>query len=268
MPASEAPGKPASEDLTLITDAARAAGEIAMGRFRGKMEVWLKGGTSPVSDVDIAVDRLLRETLLAARPDHGWLSEETVDPAERLLAHRTFVVDPIDGTRAFLDGKRGWCVSIAIVEDGRPVAGVLACPALEETYTATRGGRARMNGRPIGVRKAEGTLTVAGARAMIDALPETLRQRVERHRHVPSLAHRIAMVASGALDATFIKPGSHDWDLAAADLILHEAGGKIVDGKGRAPCYAGANPRHGALAAAGSTEMLRAMTDVIVASRA
>ena len=110
-----------------------------MGFFKRDQEVWLKGGQSPVSEADFAVDAFLRDTLTAARPDYGWLSEETADLPGRLAARRTFVVDPIDGTRAFLEGKSTWCVSVAVVEAGRPLAGVLECPARAETYQAELG---------------------------------------------------------------------------------------------------------------------------------
>ena len=116
-------------DLTLLVDAAREAGQIALRFFKQSPEVWLKGGTSPVSEADYAADSFLNEALIAARPDYGWLSEEAADNAARLSARRTFVVDPIDGTRGFLEGRREWCVSIAVVENGRPIAGVLECPA-------------------------------------------------------------------------------------------------------------------------------------------
>ena len=106
------------EDLALLRDAAREAGAIALRYFCKNPEVWMKGGTSPVSEADYAADTSLRDTLLAARPDYGWLSEETADGPERLRARRIFVVDPIDGTRGFLDGQKFWCVSVAVVEDG------------------------------------------------------------------------------------------------------------------------------------------------------
>ncbi|RUU48953.1 3'(2'),5'-bisphosphate nucleotidase CysQ, partial [Mesorhizobium sp. M2C.T.Ca.TU.002.02.1.1] len=126
----------ARDDLALLRDAAREAGAIAMGYFGNNPQVWMKGGTSPVSEADHAADAYLRETLLRARPDYGWLSEETADDHARLSARRTFVVDPIDGTRGFLDGLHSWCVSVAVVEEGRSLAGVLECPAKGETYWA------------------------------------------------------------------------------------------------------------------------------------
>lgn len=248
-------------DLALIREAAREAGTIAMRYFRKDPEVWLKDGSSPVSAADIAVDTFLRETLSAARPDYGWLSEETADNPQRLLARRTFVVDPIDGTRAFIAGASTWCVSIAVVEDGLPLAGVLECPAKKEFYEAGADSPALLNDRAIKVAGATATPRVAGPKAMLQASPAFMRGGPEIP-YIPSLSYRIAMVATGALDATFVKPHSHDWDLAAADLILRRAGGAVVEPDGTAPAYAGKNPCHGALAA-GSGALLQQMTTVI-----
>ncbi|WP_274426963.1 3'(2'),5'-bisphosphate nucleotidase CysQ [Chelativorans sp. YIM 93263] len=250
------------EDLAFIEDAAREAGRVAMRYFRRDPEVWWKEGASPVSQADLEVDQFLREHLLQARPSYGWLSEETADNKERLLAPRTFVVDPIDGTRAFIDGREVWCVSVAVVENGRAIAGVLDCPASDEFFSAARGGGAHRNGEPIRVKNAGRDLALAGPKNMMNRLPPALYARVSPHPYVPSLAYRIGLVASGMLDATFIKPASHDWDLAAADVILSEAGGSIVDGKHRRPQYAGPNPQLGALAA-GSGDLLRIMSGVV-----
>ena len=262
MPAIDA--ELVAADLALIRDAARQAGLIALGFFNQSPEVWMKGGTSPVSEADYAVDRYLREALTAARPGYGWLSEETADSAERLCLRRTFVVDPIDGTRAFLDGRSTWCVSIAVVEDGHPLAGVLDCPATGEIYSASAGGGALKDGRGLKVGAPRDPARVAGPKPMLDAAASYLNRSFERAPYVPSLAYRIAMVAEGALDATFIKPNSHDWDLAAADLILSEAGGRLLQPSGDRPLYATANSRHGALAA-GSEPLLSAMIAAIAA---
>jgi myo-inositol-1(or 4)-monophosphatase len=229
----------------------------------------MKNGTSPVSAADIAVDTFLRETLIEARPDYGWLSEETADSSARLEARRTFVVDPIDGTRAFIQGRRTWCVSIAVVEAGAPLAGVLECPAKGEFYEARAGGPALLNGAEMpallnsaGMKAdAHPTLRVAGPEAMLKRAPSWMRAGPDIP-YIPSLAYRIAMVASGALDATFVRANSHDWDLAAADLILRSAGGRLVERDGAAPAYAGPDPRHGALAA-GSGALVEAMAQVI-----
>lgn len=249
-------------DLALLMESAREAGQIALRFFRRSPEVWLKGGTSPVSEADYAADSFLNETLLAARPDYGWLSEETDDDVARLKAKRTFVVDPIDGTRGFLEGRREWCVSVAIVENGRSIAAVLECPAKEETFIATIGGGAFKNDTRLTVGSAGAAPLIGGPADMVKGLPPQAGRRIRRAEYIPSLAYRLAMVADGTLDATFVKPNSHDWDLAAADLVLREAGGDILDEKGRAPAYGGRETRHGALVA-GSGELLAAMARVI-----
>lgn len=249
-------------DLALLLESAREAGEIALRYFKQSPEVWLKGGTSPVSEADYAADRFLHERLLAARPDYGWLSEERADDAARLAARRTFVVDPIDGTRGFLEGRRDWCVSVAVVEQGRSLAGVLECPARKETFSAVVGGGAFKNGKRLKIGLPRPMALVGGPAIMIDALPQEIRRRLKRAEYVPSLAYRLAMVAEGALDASFVKPNSHDWDLAAADLVLREAGGDLLNEHGKAPTYAGAHIRHDALAA-GSGELLAIMARTI-----
>jgi len=257
----------ATQDLDLLLAAAREAGLIAMRYFGGAPEVWMKGGTSPVSEADYAADNYLRETLMAARPDHGWLSEETTDSPDRLRARRTFVVDPIDGTRAFLDGRKTWCVSVAIVEAGESIAGVLECPALGETYWALPGRGAFRNGERIHVRKPGTAIEVAGPKALLDLMPEAWQPRVRRTAYVPSLAYRLAMIAGGVLDGTFVKPNAHDWDIAAAALILREAGGTLIDDRGRVPRFAGTEIRHGALAA-GSGELIDMMSSVLMPGKA
>lgn len=253
-------------DLELIRDAAREGGEIAGRYFGNDPETWYKDGMSPVSAADIAVDEFLRKTLLAARPDYGWLSEETADNEERLSAKRTFIVDPIDGTRAFLEGKATWCVSIAVVENGVSLAGVLDCPIRKEVYEASLGDFATCNGRRLSVAtRTDAPPRIAGSKPMLAKAPDYMRHGPDM-AYVPSLAYRIAMVASGALDATFVKPNAHDWDLAAADLILKQAGGDVLNEDGTPLYYASANPRHGALVA-GSGELLRDMAEVIASMK-
>lgn len=253
-------------DLDLILSAAREAGDIAMGYFGRKPEVWLKAGSSPVSEADFAVDRFLRETLSAARPTYGWLSEETADTPERLGAERTFVVDPIDGTRAFIDGRDTWCVSVAVVEQGTPVAGVLVCPALKETYWASSTGPAFLDGEPISVRTDGGQPKVGGPKPIFAMLPEVLRDRFSITPYVPSLAYRLALLARGSLDAALVKPDSHDWDLAAADLILRQAGGQVVDEHGNTLSYAGEHVRHQMLVA-GSGALLAEILEAFASRR-
>ncbi|RUX04738.1 3'(2'),5'-bisphosphate nucleotidase CysQ, partial [Mesorhizobium sp. M8A.F.Ca.ET.023.01.1.1] len=204
MPEHDLTTAGADQDLPLLRDAAREAGLIAMRYFGNNPQVWMKGGTSPVSEADHAADAYLRQTLLAARPDYGWLSEETADDPARLSARRTFVVDPIDGTRGFLEGQRTWCVSVAVVENGRTLAGVLECPAMDETYSALPAQGAFRNDKRIAVRKPGDKAEISGLKQLIDLVPAGWQKRLQRAPYIPSLAYRLAMIANGTLDATFV----------------------------------------------------------------
>lgn len=144
--------KDIQNELELLRNAAREAGRIAMRYFGQSPEVWLKDGQSPVSEADFAVDNYLKEVLLDARPDYGWISEETTDDRAAAQRRRAFVIDPIDGTRGFINGQSQWCVSVAIVEDGKPIAGVLQCPVVNEVIEAGKGFGASQNGMPIQTR--------------------------------------------------------------------------------------------------------------------
>lgn len=248
-------------DLVLITEAAREAGRVAMAHFGQSPEVWWKNeGRSPVSAADYAANRVLEEILRDARPNYGWLSEETDDDPARLSCDTLFVIDPIDGTRAFLAGKDTWCVSVAVVHKRTPVAGVLVAPSLGEEFTATIDGPARRNGQDISVSSAgiEGSLKLASAQDMVASFSSVLRPRIERVDHIPSLAYRLALVADGRIDATLVKKSSHDWDLAAADLILARAGGLLTDLDGEALVYNRQEVTHPVLCAA-SRELLPAL---------
>jgi myo-inositol-1(or 4)-monophosphatase len=243
----------ADADLRLLLDVAAEAGRIALRYFRQDPEVWWKEGNSPVSEADLAVDAFLKETLLAARPDYGWLSEETAPKAAASGApERFFVVDPIDGTRAFLRGEDTWCVALAVVVGGRPVAAAIDAPAKREVFEAAAGAGAALNGRPLEAPRgadADGMLRVAMPDALRRRLaPEALRS-VRAAVSAPSLAYRIAQVAAGRLDGTLVRPSANDWDIAAADLILAEAGGLLGDVEGEERLYKIEGRRHGLLIA-------------------
>ncbi len=255
-------------DLDLLKDAALEAGRLAMRFFRCNPGVWEKVGGSPVTDADIAVDRFLRETLLAARPDFGWLSEETADDPVRLERPALFVVDPIDGTRNFIEGGDVWCVSVAIVAAGRPVVAALNAPARSEVYLATVGGGAFLGDTRLAVSdraEIEGA-RIAGPRGWLRT--EAVRQSgALAQAHIPSLAYRLAQVAAGRFDAAFASPRAHDWDLAASDLLVHEAGGRLTGLDGNPLRYNKAEPRHGVLAAANSRLHPRLLATVEAAGR-
>lgn len=231
-----------SDDLQLIREAAAEAGKIALRYYGNNPEVWLKGGQSPVSEADLAVDRFLQEFLLQARPDYGWISEETATDQQRTGRERAFVVDPIDGTRAFLAGDDRWCVSIAVIDQGKPRCGVLDVPVRQEVLSAVSGQGAFQNGKPVAaLLPADGrSYPVAMSRSHFNDLPEGFRSKAAFSPYVPSLAYRIAMVGRGELAGTFVRGGAHDWDLAAADLLLSEAGGRLLTLEGQALSYGAA----------------------------
>lgn len=247
-------------DLSLA-DAARTldlvaaeAGELALRWFRlgekTSARTDYKHGGSPVTEADLAVDAFLAERLRARFPDAAWLSEETADSDERLARETVIVVDPIDGTRAFADGDARWSVSIALVRAGRPIVGAIAAPAAGERYVAFADGGAWRNGEPLRIAP---PATLAGGRL---AGPQPSTGKVARALEmnvvprIPSLALRFAMVAEGALEGALSSANSHDWDIAAADLILHEAGGLLAGLDGAQPRYNRRDLRHGPLAAA------------------
>jgi len=241
------------EDTGLLETAARQAGELALSYFGQDPETWFKGKgkASPVSEADLAVDRLLARELRAARPDYGWLSEETVDDPQRLDRERVFIVDPIDGTRAFLAGGDEWTVSIAVVEKGRPVAGAVFCPRREEMFLASGGGGAWLNGERISVsaqRRVEGA-SLSGPHSIV-ANQDVIAAGFVGTGIIRSLAYRLAIVAAGRVDVGTARGGPSDWDLAAADLLVQEAGGQLTDLSGRNLTYNRAKTGHPALIAA------------------
>jgi myo-inositol-1(or 4)-monophosphatase len=240
----------AAEDMQLLQDTARLSGRIAMGFFGKDPETWNKQGGSPVTEADMAVDDYLRHTLLEARPDYGWLSEETADTVERLDKQRIFIVDPIDGTRGFIRGDARWCVSVAVVEDGRPIAAALMVPVQQRMMTASLGGGAFCDGVRLAASQTpygEEAL-VAGPQSWLDG-KSFAHVRTRGADHAPSLAYRFAQVALGETDAAFSKPRSHDWDLAACDLLVHEAGGRLTDLQDRVPRYNRSDLQHDILVA-------------------
>lgn len=249
MPGAEERG--AHEEVSaLLAAAVREAGELALKSFRSSFRSWIKGSNSPVSEVDIAVDELLRERLMAAAPDYGWLSEETLDDQQRLSASRVWIVDPIDGTRAFIAGREDWVISAALAENGRPVAGAIFAPVENAMFLAVAGHGATLNGRPLqaGLDERLSGARIAGPKRYFDALAAA--ERVEALPRVHSLALRLARVASEAIDVAFAGGNSRDWDIAAADLIVHEAGGALTDLEGRQATYNRPDPVHGILIAA------------------
>lgn len=223
-------------DIALLAEAARAAGKIATRYFKRDLKAWDKPGSQgPVTEADLEVDTMLRETLGAARPDYGWLSEETPDAPLRLSAKRVFIVDPIDGTRAFIEGNPTWSHSLAVAEDGDVIAAAVYLPIHDKLYLAGRGEGATLNNLPI---TASDRMDVTGAEVLAarpamdpehwhESTPPELKRQFRS-----SLAYRMALTAEGRKDAMLTLRPTWEWDVAAGTLLVTEAGGAATDRTG------------------------------------
>ncbi|MFT4011909.1 MAG: 3'(2'),5'-bisphosphate nucleotidase CysQ [Paracoccus sp. (in: a-proteobacteria)] len=223
-------------DLALLEQAAVEAGEIALRYWRQDPRSWDKGGgAGPVSEADLAVNRHLESLLRGARPDYGWLSEESPDSPERLDASHCFIVDPIDGTRAFLDGQAGFSHSLAVATGDRITAAVVHLPASRLTYCAHADGPALLNGAPIAGREhaLEGAQVLAGKPSLDPAFwrggPPPFRREFRS-----SLAWRLCLVAEGRFNAALSTRAAWEWDIAAGSLIAARAGCLATELSGRA----------------------------------
>lgn len=242
-------------DLDLLLEAARAAGAVALGFSGRTAQRWEKpDGAGPVTEADLAVNELLEERLRAARPAYGWLSEESDDSQERLHRDRVFIIDPIDGTRSFADGSDIWAHSLAIAQGGETIAAVVYLPARDKMFYAAKGQGAFLNGAPLRTAKRR---ELAGAdilttRPNLDAShwrgasPPDIKRA-----HRPSLAYRMALVAQGKFDGMLTLRPAWEWDIAAGDLILREAGALATDRRGNPLRFNNPHPSQDGVIAAG-----------------
>ncbi len=225
-------------DLVLLEKVVREAGAVAREIFNRSCETWRKEDGSPVTEADLAVNRYLSEHLRSARPDYAWLSEENEDDRSRFTAKRIFVVDPIDGTLAFVKRRPQFTVSVAVLEGCEPVAAAVYNPMTDEFYAAAAGEGARLNGAPIRVSSQpaiDGCRLLASKATLTN--PRWAPWPAMHVENPNSIAYRVALVAAGRFDAAITMASIHDWDLAAADLILREAGGVITSIEGEEPRY-------------------------------
>jgi myo-inositol-1(or 4)-monophosphatase len=226
-----------ARDLALLTEAAREAGRIALRYWRRDPKVWDKGGEhGPVSEADLAVNDMLKAKLLDARPDYGWLSEETPDSADRLSVDTVFIIDPIDGTRAFVAGEETWAHSLAVAHRGRVTAGVVYLPAIDRIYTASETSAPMRDGESI---RASGRDRLEGANILTtkaNMLPEKWPGGVPEitRSFRASLAYRMCLAAEGRFDGMLTLRDAWEWDIAAGSLIAQRAGAAVTDQKGAA----------------------------------
>ncbi|MEZ5998879.1 MAG: inositol monophosphatase family protein [Hyphomonas sp.] len=226
------------EDMDTLRALAREAGELAVSFQRGGVEnrTWQKTGGSPVTEADLEVNRLCAARLQSARPEYGWLSEETTDSLDARRKQRCWVVDPIDGTRAFMRDDPNWCVALAVIEEGRAVAGVLYAPRQDRFYEAWMSGGAFLNGRAIHVSECA---IEAGCRLITNegmlthpSWPEPWPDVIVANPKPNSTLLRMGLVATGEWDATVTLSVKSDWDLAAGTVLVEQAGGVATTHKG------------------------------------
>lgn len=222
-------------DLTLIARAARDAGAVAMRLWKANPRVWEKPGLGPVTEADLAVNDLLADRLLGARPGYGWLSEETPDTAVRLDCERLFILDPIDGTRAFIAGEKHFAISIAVAEQGRVTAGAVYLPALDRLYTAAENGPALCNEQPIDCSNQTGLSSANLLMSKGFLAPDHWRTppiNLKRSFR-SSIAYRLCLIAEGSFDGMISTRDAWEWDIAAGSLIAARAGATVTDRHGQ-----------------------------------
>jgi myo-inositol-1(or 4)-monophosphatase len=238
------PVRDLTADLDLLVDAAHEAGAIALRYFKRDPQTWDKGdGAGPVTEADLAVNAMLAKHLRAARPDYGWLSEESPDSTDRLSTKRCFIIDPIDGTRAYIDGQDSFAHSLAIAEEGVVIAAAVFLPVKNRMYTAHAASDAQLNGQTIRASVQVGAATVLTSKPNMQpnhwpgGVPE-----MTRHFR-PSLAYRLCLVAQGRFDAMLAFRPTWEWDIAAGALIAARAGAVVSDGTGAALRFNLQDPR-------------------------
>ncbi len=243
------------EDLALATEAAIEAGKLTLEYFGKPLEITEKSKNNPVTEADFAADKLINEILKSSRPEYGWLSEESIDDGSRLIAKKTWVIDPIDGTRAFIKGLPHYAISIGLIENGKAILGAIYNPVTDELFTGALKKGAYKNGRKI---KANDRQTIEGASLlgdihMFNASGWPIPWPPISVTRKNSIAYRMALIASGEYDGAIATMPKNDWDIAAGTIIAHEAGAKATDHLNNEFNFAKKEPKQISVVVAGST---------------
>ncbi len=222
-------------ELAAAQQAARAAGEIVRRWYDGAYTVSQKGHDSPVTEADLEANQAIHKVISATFPHDGWLSEETRDSAERLSKRRVWVIDPLDGTKEFINHIPEFCVCVALVDDGVSVVGVSYNPAREEMFAAAFGQGATLNG--VRVRVSEvgdlGSARFLASRSEAARGEWTEFESTLRVELTGSVAYKLALIAAGRVEATFSLTPKNEWDICAGTALITEAGGRITDRYGK-----------------------------------
>ena len=219
-------------ELKIAKEAALQAGSIILNFYKSDYEIKDKGYHNPVTTADHAADLRLKEILMEARPNYGWLSEESIDSTERLSKERVWVVDPLDGTKEFIEGVSNFVVSVALVENDVPIVGVLFNPVTDEIFTAAQGEGAQLNSKTIQCVTKDNLEDMV----MLNSRSETRRGLWKPYagifgqlKGVGSVAYKLGLTAAGHADIFATLRPKNEWDICAGTCIIHEAGGKVID---------------------------------------
>lgn len=222
-------------EYRVLTSAMREAGDEALRRAKDGFHIFTKPDHSPVTSADLAVNDILQNRLLGQFPDDGWLSEESPDTSVRLNKPRVWVIDPIDGTRAFIRREPEFCVSVALVEGTRPILAAIFNPSTGELYTAIHGAGLHLNEAPV-----PRTERISHAQPIVALGPSEIQsgrfKPVEEQidaRPMHSIAWAIARAAGGAIHGVMTFEPENEWDVAAGALLIEESGGSVCDGAGQ-----------------------------------
>jgi len=248
------------KEKEVAISAATAAGEVIMQYYQSNYEVTDKSPNNPVTTADLAANEQIKKIITGTFPQDGWLSEESKDSPDRLNKDRVWIIDPIDGTLEFIEGLSQFSVSIALVESGSPVVGVLNNPATAELFVAVEGEGAYLNGERLNclpcVNANQTTLLVSRTEHRRRQL-EIFEPEVKELKYIGSVAYKLGKLASGAAHGYLTVQPKNEWDICAGDLIVRESGGVLWNKEEEPIRYNQQNPKQQAGMFAGRPELVK-----------
>ena len=228
------------ELFQLSTYAAKKASDVILKYYNSSYEVQMKGKGNPVTEADIEADDILKEILIQETPDFGWLSEETRDSKKRLEKEMVWVVDPLDGTKEFVEGIPNFVISIGLVESGLPVLGIIYNPVSKELFTAYKGSGAKLNGQNyvISQKNQFNQMSMLNSRSETKGgLWEPYKKYFNEVTPIGSIAYKLALVSTSQSDMVASLKPKNEWDICAGHCLINESGGKLLTSLGKEITY-------------------------------
>ena len=229
-----------SFELKITIKAAKEAGDVILKYYKSKYEIKDKSYHNPVTTADKEADETIKKILMTNFPDYGWLSEETVDSSERLLKEKVWVVDPLDGTKEFIEGIPNFVVSIGLVKEGNPILGILYNPVTKELFYASKGEGAFLNNERISCSAKEKTeeMVILNSRSETQrGLWNPYKDKFKVLEPIGSVAYKLGLIAAAKADVFASLRPKNEWDICAGNCIINESGGKLIDLNGNQRKY-------------------------------